>query len=399
MTLVVNGRVVIKVLLFSALGGECMCAASVSLLLFLSMTIELFSLFAFIMSAVLTALMIPQIIMISFKKRLFDPIDERKVHTGIVPRFGGLAFIPSVLITLAFLIGVSYLFRENSLLGTFLRPHYAFLLCAFVFLYIEGMTDDLLKLGYKVKFACQTLCSIILVGSGFYIDNLFGFLGIYELPLWIAYPFNVVLAVFIINAVNLIDGIDGLAAGLSMVALLILGLLFIYMADAFFAIVSFATLGTLFPFFLHNVFGTLKRHNKIFMGDCGSQTLGFILAVLCIHFAMQGTLASSPLSINALVIAFSVVLVPCFDVLRVMVGRIRRGKSPFLPDKSHIHHKLLALGMTHRKAMMSIVMVAVFFVILNIGLSMIVGITAIVAIDIVLYCLLMRMVSRDNTVA
>ena len=351
------------------------------------------------MSAVLTALMIPQIIMISFKKRLFDPIDERKVHTGIVPRFGGLAFIPSVLITLAFLIGVSYLFRENSLLGTFLRPHYAFLLCAFVFLYIEGMTDDLIKLGYKVKFACQTLCSIILVGSGFYIDNLFGFLGIYELPLWIAYPFNVVLAVFIINAVNLIDGIDGLAAGLSMVALLILGLLFIYMADAFFAIVSFATLGTLFPFFLHNVFGTLKRHNKIFMGDCGSQTLGFILAVLCIHFAMQGTLASSPLSINALVIAFSVVLVPCFDVLRVMVGRIRRGKSPFLPDKSHIHHKLLALGMTHRKAMMSIVMVAVFFVILNIGLSMIVGITAIVAIDIVLYCLLMRMVSRDNTVA
>ena len=385
MSLVVNGRLV----------ARCSLDLSVSAIFYhyLTMTIEVFSLIAFVMSAVLTALMIPQIIMISFKKRLFDPIDERKVHTGIIPRFGGVAFIPSILITLAFLTGVFYLLNEEVLFGIFMKPHYAFMHCAFVFLYIEGMADDLIKLGYKVKFACQTLCSVVLVASGFYISNLSGFMGIYELPLWFAYPFNVVLVVFIINAVNLIDGIDGLAAGLSMVALLFLGSLFVYMGDAFFAIVSFATLGTLVPFFWHNVYGSAERRKKIFMGDCGSQTLGFVLALLCIHYASLGSLPTYTLP-NALVIAFSVLLIPCFDVLRVMVGRIRRGKSPFLPDMSHIHHKLLALGMTHRKAMFSIVMMSVVFVVMNIGLSSILDINAVVAIDVLLFSILQVCISK-----
>ena len=358
------------------------------------MTIEIISFLAFVISAVLTALMIPQIILISYKKRLFDPVDERKVHTGFVPRFGGAAFIPTIMITLAFLIGLLHLIdSDNNLLSTCLTPRYAFLLCAFVFLYIEGLTDDLMKLGYKVKFACQTLSSIILVASGFYIDNLYGLAGIYELPLWVAYPFTVLLSVFIINAMNLIDGIDGLASGLSMVALTFLGVLFVMMDDAFFGLVSFATLGTLASFFYFNVFGVSRKRNKIFMGDCGSQTIGFVLAALCIHFAMKGSLSDYTLP-NALVVAFSVVVVPCFDVLRVMIGRIRRGTSPFLPDKSHIHHKLLALGMTHRRAMLSIVMLSVFFVLFNLILINYLNINIVFVIDVAAYSLVNFCLSR-----
>lgn len=357
------------------------------------MSLEIFSILAFVISAALTALMIPQIILISFKKRLFDPVDERKVHTGMVPRFGGVAFVPSVTITLAFLIGLYCLQEDMFHLQLNLQAKHAFLVCAVMFLYLEGITDDLIKLGYKVKFIFQIVCALILVGAGFYVNSLNGLLGIYDLPLWASFPFTVLLIIFIINAINLIDGIDGLASGLSMVALFFLGCLFVRVNDFFFAMMAFATLGTLVPFFLFNVFGKVKRHKKIFMGDCGSQTIGFILAVLSIHFARIGAVPGFAIP-NALVVAFSALMVPCLDVIRVMIGRVRRGKSPFLPDKTHIHHKLLALGMSHRTAMFIILMIDVFFVLINLALMDILDINIVFLMDVVIFTLIQVWISQ-----
>ena len=121
------------------------------------------------------------------------------------------------------------------------------------------------------------------------------------------------------------------------------------------------------------------------MGDCGSQTIGLMLGLLAVKFSMSDTQYMTTLP-NPLVIAFSVLMIPCLDVIRVMMSRIRRGKNPFLPDKTHIHHKFLALGMSHRTAMVTIVMIDAFFVMLNLSMVMFLDINIVLAIDIVMWC-------------
>ena len=341
----------------------------------------LFVALAFCLGIGLSALMIPKIILISFKKKLFDTVDERKVHTGIVPRLGGVAFTPAIIMTMGLLAGLHSMTIDFATVDLGLGSKFALLLCALMLLYMEGISDDLIGLGYKAKFVCQIICGVMIVCSGIYINQLYGLFGVYEMPLWAAYPFTVLLSVFIINAINLIDGIDGLSSGLSMVALFFLGCLFVMKNDAMFAIISFTTLGVLVPFFMYNVFGRAENQNKIFMGDCGSQTIGFILAVLGVKFSMDG--ANGDIAIpNALVVAFCVLMIPCLDVIRVMLGRMRRGKSPFLPDKTHIHHKFLALGMSHRTAMFTILMIDAFFVLFNLTLIDVLNINLVFVIDI-----------------
>lgn len=342
---------------------------------------------AFLLSAVITALMIPQIILISFKKRLFDVVDARKVHSGIVPRLGGLAFTPAIVLSMALLVGLHSLSVDMDSMPLAPESQMATLLCAIMFLYMVGVTDDLVGVGYRVKFLFQFVCAGLIVASGVYLNDLYGLFGVHELSEWVAYPLTVLLIVFIINAINLIDGIDGLSSGLSMVAFFFLGCLFVLRLDEVPAVVAAAALGTLAVFFYFNVFGKAENRRKIFMGDCGSLTIGLLLAVVSIRFCMNGVVGVRDIS-QPLVVSFSVLMIPCFDVLRVMLGRIRRHKSPFLPDKTHIHHKFLALGMSHRTAMCTILTIDVFFVLFNLILVRTADINVMLVTDVVLWVLL-----------
>ncbi len=325
---------------------------------------------AFLLCVFFAGIVIPQILLISFRKHLFDVPDERKIHHSTVPRLGGLAFNPVIFLTFALLLGANLVLGHSEMLREAGKDSrcLTFVYCALSVLYLVGMADDLIGVRYRAKFFVQILCGIMLVAGGVHFDNLHGILGIHGIPTWLGYPLTVLAVVFIVNAINLIDGIDGLASGLSSIACLFYGFIFFKFHHYIYAMVAFATLGVLVPFFYYNVFGNAEKEKKIFMGDTGSLTIGMILCFLSTKLAMYGSYDDIG-SINPLVLAFSPLFVPCADVVRVNFHRIRNGKDPFLPDNNHIHHKLLAIGMNQHKALISIVFVSVAFVVFNFILS------------------------------
>lgn len=338
-----------------------------------------------LIGVVFTLWFIPRILVVSFKKKLFDFADERKVHTGVVPRFGGVAFVPSILVSVSLMAGISSLVLPGDA-NVFVVPtlQMAFGLCSLILLYFEGIMDDLVGLRYRVKFVIQILCALLIVASGIWLNDFHGLFGLAGLSPWFGVPFSVLLVVFIINAINLIDGIDGLASGLSIVSAFFFGIMFCYEGYWGFAMLAFSLMGTLVPFFYYNVFGDAQKRRKIFMGDTGSQCVGLILSVLAIRLSM--TLPDEQPKISGIIIvAFSMLLVPAFDVVRVMIHRFRRHKNVFEADNSHIHHKLLMLGMTHKVAMITILVISMFFVMMNLVLLKVIDINVILLLDIFIW--------------
>ena len=251
-------------------------------------------------------------------------------------------------------------------------------------LYLTGIADDLVGVRYRQKFVIQIFCACLFPLSGIWINDLYGLFGIHELSAYIGMPFTVLIIVFITNAINLIDGIDGLASGLSSVALLIFTFLFINKGLWSYAMLAAGTFGVLVPFFYYNVFGSVERARKIFMGDTGSLTLGYTLSFLAIKYSQHNT-DIMPYTVGAFIIAFSTMIIPAFDVVRVVLVRIREGHSPFEPDKNHIHHKLLAVGLSPRKAMLSLLFMSCAFSAANILLVPYVNNTMMLIADIVIW--------------
>lgn len=336
-----------------------------------------------IISILLSSFIIPRILVVAFRKCLFDVPDERKVHQGIVPRLGGLSFAPSILFTLSFTTGLRYLigYEIPEEMLCFLIPEFYFLICGLTLLFLTGIKDDLVGLRYRSKFVVQIIAAIMIPLSGLWINNLYGILGIHELTPWLGIPLTILLIVFICNAVNLIDGIDGLASGLSCVSLVILGSLYIHNRLWMYAMLAFASFGVLIPFFYYNVFGKVDRCKKIFMGDTGSLTLGYILSFLIIRYSACAP-EIIPYSDGAIIIAFSTLIIPMFDVIRVMFIRWRSHKGIFTADKNHIHHKLLNMGLTQRRAMLLILAMACLFSGMNICLISYIDNNILIGIDI-----------------
>ncbi len=345
---------------------------------------------AFVLSVIMTGIVIPQILLIAFRKKLFDKPDERKIHHSEVPRLGGIAFKPVVFISMALLLGISLVLGYTEMLYELGKDSraFAFAFCCIMFLYLVGMADDLIGVRYRAKFIFQILCGIMLVAGGIYINNLHGVLLIHALPSWLAYPLTILIVVFIINATNLIDGIDGLCSGLCSIASLFYGITFFILHHYIYAMLAFATFGVLVPFFYYNVFGDAEQHKKIFMGDTGSLTVGMMLSFLSIKLAMCGCTDNMG-NINPMVLAFSPIMIPCLDVVRVYWHRVRNRNNPFLPDKNHIHHKLLALGMKQRHAMITIIVASAVLILFNFFLSHYhINVNWILLIDILLWTLI-----------
>ena len=335
----------------------------------------------FLLSILLATVIIPRILFISYKKRLFDVPDSRKVHKTPIPRLGGLSFLPVILIALCSVTGIRYYTYHpvDMLWASDLFIQYLFLIVGLTLLYLVGVADDLVGVGYRYKFVIQILAALLFPLSGLWINDLGGLLGLHEIPAYIGMPLTVFLTVYITNAINLIDGIDGLASGLSCIALGLLIIVCALVGQWTHAFLAAATLGVVITFYYYNVFSVSGR--KLFMGDAGSLTLGYILSFLVLHF-WQKTQLWDPFTMNLNMVTVSTLLIPLLDVVRVFYSRVSEGRNPFTPDKNHIHHRLLRTGMKVRTVMITLLMLSLFFVVSNFILSFYINTTFMLLLDL-----------------
>lgn len=273
----------------------------------------------------------PHLVKIAKMKKIVDNPNARKLNKVPVPVLGGVG----VFFGLMFGIGVAGYYTKG------MNIQFELIVAMMVMLY-TGVGDDILDLSPTTRFALQifTVCMMMFL-CGIYIDNFHGLWGVYKLPLGVAIALTLVSCVGIINSINLIDGVDGLCSGYGMFASLLYGICFLRMGDVSYAVLAFSLFGSLIPFLLHNVFG--KKY-KMFLGDGGSLVLGFICSLYVMRVIQSGSdyITGSTISFTLAVLA-----IPVFDTLRVMTARMAKHRSPFSPDKTHLHHMFIKLGCSH----------------------------------------------------
>ncbi len=348
--------------------------------------IHYFMMAAFAIAILIAMVVLPQILLISHKKRLFDMPDERKVHFAPVPRLGGVSFFPVMLITIGVFVLAYHLmgFTSGSLQNSETPYQFLALTVGSMMLFLVGLMDDLVGVGYKLKFVVQVMAAGLIVASGVWIKSLDGLFGIHDVPAWFGMPFTVLIVVYVTNAINLIDGIDGLASGLCAISLVALLVLHIQLNHHTYALLCISALGVIIPFWFYNVLGNALRGRKLFMGDSGSLSLGYILSFLMVHLSTVDADGGTKGDYN-MSLAFTTMMVPLLDVVRVVAHRLRTGKNPFLPDQSHIHHKLLRCGLRVRQVMAVICLLSLAFIVINGILVGRVNITWILVIDIAVW--------------
>jgi UDP-GlcNAc:undecaprenyl-phosphate GlcNAc-1-phosphate transferase len=304
---------------------------------------------SFVISFVIAYISIPTVVLISKFKKLFDIPNERASHTGDVPVLGGLSVFAGF--SLAAIICT---IPDES--GTM-----KYLLGGIIVLFFLGLKDDVLVVDPKKKFVGQIIAAIIVVIFGdVRITNFHLVFGIDNISNLSSILFSLFLFLLLINGFNLIDGVDGLASGIGTLICLATGVWFIMAGHYYYSIIGFALAGALLAYMRFNIF---DGKNKIFMGDTGSMITGLIVTVLVVKFLEYVRYAPQTLQFeSAPALAFSLVIVPMFDTLRIIVVRISRGSSPFKSDKNHIHHSLLNLGYSHVKATITIITINIMLV-------------------------------------
>lgn len=319
-------------------------------------------LFNIVTSFLLTYLVIPPTVRISNAKNLMDVPDKRKLNKQVVPTLGGIAiFVGLNLSTMLFIPRAG---------ATEIR----FLYASVIMMFFIGLKDDILIISARKKFIVQLMAALVLVLMGNYrITNLYGLAGINELADWFSIPLSILIVLFLVNAMNLIDGIDGLASGVSIVITSFLGVWFYMSGFTTYGIICTALAGSLLAFLRFNLWG---GKNKVFMGDTGSLVLGIVLSAVIIKFIELNYYASYPFYLNqAPLVALALLIVPITDTLRVFSIRLYHKKSPFSPDMNHIHHILIKSGLSHIQASSFLIAYTVFFTILALTLEIYLNIT------------------------
>lgn len=289
-----------------------------------------FALLSFISAFIITLMAIPPIISLVKKFSLYDMPGARKEHSSPIPTMGGIAVMAGMMMALILWFPFSKGVEQ---------------ICFFfsiAVLFGLGIVDDLKDLSAKYKFIVQVGLAALIALSGIRITSFDGLFGITELPLSAQYTFTILAIVGITNAFNLIDGIDGLAGGLGFMSLVTLGLFLTMSGDSNTALVAFALAGGIFAFLYFNF-----NPAKIFMGDTGSLVLGFVIAVLSVRLMQVNVFTTNSVLPNVPVFVLGIVFIPVFDTLRVFALRIWKGRSPFVADKTHIHHLLTNQGYSH----------------------------------------------------
>lgn len=307
-------------------------------------------------SFITTYLIIPQIVHVAREKKLFDEPNYRKLNKKVIPTMGG--------------IGIFIGFTVSSILSMqkTISPEIPFIYAASLIMLFMGLKDDIVTIPARKKFLIQMGTAGILVTLGnFRIDYLYGLFSIEELPYWASVQLTFLIFLFLINAFNLIDGIDGLAGGLACIISGFLGIWFFMAGHLDYAILSCALCGSLIAFLRFNL---VEGKNKIFMGDTGSLLLGVIIAAIIIKYINFNLYAPENLySGQAPLFALALLIVPATDTLRVFMIRLYNRKSPFTPDMNHVHHILVKSGLSHLKASSFLILYTIGFLLLAINLQ------------------------------
>lgn len=292
----------------------------------------------------------PRLVKIALLKNIVDNPDARKLQRTPVPVLGGVAVFFGVVIAIGCMSSVV----DCSGLPVVIMAMMAML--------YTGTMDDILSLSPGLRFVIEIVVVLLLIFVGGYcIDDFHGLWNIGRFSYWCAVPLTVVAAVGIINAINLIDGVNGLSSGYCIMACLIFGTLFFLAGEAPMTILAAVSVGALIPFFLHNVFG---KTSKMFIGDGGTLVMGVVMSVFVIAILQNGSRVAAYVNPNVGLVPFTlaVLSVPVFDTLRVMSTRILKGTSPFRPDKTHLHHMFIDLGCSHVATTLAILGVNMFVV-------------------------------------
>lgn len=306
---------------------------------------------AAITSFVIAFLIVPVIIKYSLRKNLVDIPGRRKIHKKITPSMGGIAIF----------IG----FFTSSLIWIDIQGwgYIKFILVALFVIFFIGVRDDLVPLRAMVKLVGQIMAaSLVIFLFDLRIKTFYGLFGVYELPAIVSYIITYLTIIVITNSFNLIDGLDGLAGTIAIVALLAFGIWFFLVEDQIFSILSFSMLGAIFAFLIFN-----WEPSEVFMGDTGALVIGMMLAILVIHFinVNYSLPLMTPYKFNGSVgTAASIIIIPLVDTLRIVILRVSKGQSPFAPDKSHVHHAIMRLGMSHSQTTLILGSVQVLYILL-----------------------------------
>lgn len=298
----------------------------------------------------------PKILMISIHKNIVDSPNARKLQKMPVPMLGGFVVFSGILVAL---LCVSSFVEIGELFTIF---------CIMTTMLLVGLVDDVVSLSAIGRFFIEIFVIVVLLlgNNNLIIDDFHGLWGVYCIPHWLAIPLTVIAGVGIINAMNLIDGIDGLSSGYCIFASALFAIFFFLTEQPLNLFLSLAIIGGLIPFFMHNVFG---KYSKMFIGDAGTLLMGSVMA----YFVMK-SMSVNPVEHNLMAnlgiipMLFAIMAVPIFDTLRVMTTRILKGTSPFNPDKTHLHHMFIRLGFSHVGATGTIVGLNMFVVLVWLGM-------------------------------
>ncbi len=296
---------------------------------------------------IITFFSIPVIIKVAKEKKLYDEPDERKVHKNVIPTLGGMGIFAGFIVSL--LMGIS---SANN-------PEFQYFVAACLVIFFMGLKDDVMILSASKKFIGQLVSAAIIIRfGGIQLSDMHGFLGIHTIPPVASYALTAFTIIVVTNAFNLIDGIDGLAGSLGLVTSVSFGLYFYFIGNISYSVMAFSLSAGIFAFLIYNF-----APAKIFMGDTGSLLLGTVNSILVIKFIQLAPLTPTSFQIqSAPAIGFAILMVPLFDTLRVFTIRIFKRRSPFSPDRNHIHHFLLDLGLSHRKIVLVMSATAVAFI-------------------------------------
>lgn len=298
-------------------------------------------------SFTVTFMAIPAIITVAESKKLFDVPDERKIHKAHIPSLGGLGIFAG------FLFSCLLAIRMAS------ATEFQYFFAATLVMFFLGLKDDILIISPIKKFIGQVIATFLIVNkAGIQITSMYGFIGLHELPEMFSLLLSYFTVLVIINSFNLIDGIDGLAGTLGLIASSLFGLYFLKAGVIPYAVLAFALSGGLAAFLIFNF-----HPAKIFMGDTGSMLIGIVNAILVIKFIAVAQSPETAFPVEAApAIGFTILLIPLMDTLRVFAIRMFHRRSPFSPDRNHIHHLMIDKGWTHRTITVTLAVSTLLFV-------------------------------------
>ena len=314
--------------------------------------------FSLITAFFIALLAIPRLIDFAKKLNVFDNGGDRASHEGSTPFFGGIAIFTGVISSLLFWADIEEI---------------QYILVSILIVFIVGLVDDIRQITAFKKLIGQIIATLILIFFGdLQIDSMHGVLGVYDLPIWISTLFTIFVVIVITNGFNLIDGVDGLAGGVGVIATSCFGFVSVMIGQNDMALIAFTLSGALIGFLKYNYYPA-----RIFMGDTGSLVVGMILSVLAINTIKFGLITEDfKLPNKGPLMAIVFLAIPLFDSLRVFIVRASKGVGPFSPGRDHIHHALLDLGFGHKRTALILYFISVllifgsyFLLELNVNLS------------------------------